>query len=183
MAKEQKQPEPAPALDTSEVPGPPKSYRLQIVLALTALVLFETIVLLLLLPTKEQTQARTNGHFTEVITDPPAVRPRDPMVEKPIGSGPIKVRITQNDSNVLISLVMHVHVRKSEEKRFQTRYDQCVQEIIDRVGIILRGATSAERGEVALSTIRERAKREINEVLKTPWIQQVLISEFTEESS
>ena len=105
--------------------------------------------------------------------------PISPMkfVERPINDKPFSVGFTENDMNITFSLRIHVTVREKEAKAFDRRYEHCVQEVSDRVDTVLRASTPMERQEVEHTTIRDRLKREINNVLQTPWVVDVLISE------
>jgi len=100
------------------------------------------------------------------------------MVEMPIGEGPIRVSRLQNDTTETFSLVMHVAIRKRDENQFQRRYVQCENEIIDRITEIISVSIPDELGEIGLGTsIRERAKQAINDVLGTPWVLEVFLTD------
>jgi|GEM_PF-2360886 len=186
MAKELKQPEPALDQENQEAQGPPQSYRMQVTLALVGLVLFQMIVLILLLPPKPP-PSPPGGH--RVITEggdgswsgtspsPPRVGPIERVVERPINDAPFRIGFTENDMNITFSLRIHVTIREKEAKAFDRRYEQCVQQIIARVTRVISASTPADRNEVGHTAIQEKLKREINDVLQTPWVLEVLISE------
>jgi len=188
MAKEQRQPEPASVLDDQETPEPPKSYRMQITLALVGMILFQMIVLFLLLPSKAQTRERggvwlvtegSDGSFNGTPQVPPSVGPNEPVVERSINEGPFRIGFTEDGNNITLSMVIHVVIRDRDSKRFDTRFEHCQWQIIDKVNTALRASSPADRQEVGHTTIKERLKRAINEVLGTSWVLEVLISEST----
>ena len=191
MAKEQKQEQksaPAPEI-VPEAVGPPKSYRLQITLALVSLILFQMAVLWVLLPPRNVVQKHIGTNVLNGVEgfDDPNIVPEDignkiPMVERQIGEKEFKVKNVHNEANETFSLTMHVKVRKADAKKFDARYLICMNEIIDRVTGILHASTPQERGEVGLAAIKEKAKRAINAVLGTPWVQEVLCSNPSFES-
>ena len=184
MAKEQKQEQTPPAPDAPEVAGPPKSYRLYIALAFVSLILLQMIVLFLALPAKQippkiGVDVQSAGNI-EGVTDTPADPIKVPAtVEKIIGdnksfkiSNPVDGDLTDS-----FSVIMYVKVRKSDESKFDRRYAACTIELIDRVTVELTGSTTEERNETKRTAIRERVKKAINEVLGTPWVQEVLLTE------
>ena len=191
MAKEEKQePTAAPAPDAPESLGPPKSYRLQIALGLVGLILFQLIVLYILSPRQPPPEYRggidpRNGPriFNSFANEPPTILSTEGMVEKPIKEGPFKFKSPRDDVNESFSIVMHVTVRKKEESRFTKRYEECKNEIINDVTIVLQISTPEERGEPGYTTIREKAKKAINNVLRTPFVQQVLVSDVSYEAN
>jgi flagellar basal body-associated protein FliL len=199
MAKEAPKPEqnpaattPAPAADVAEA-GPPKSYRLYMILGFVSLILFQMIVLFLVvlaLPTGQTSPEEglrvTDGPGTydgpSATTGPPVVRQRDAVVERLIGT--FTVKHVRNEANESLALTMHVTIRQGREARnFDIRFEACKQQIIDRVTNILNVSTPAERSEAGNTTLKERSKRAINEVLGTPWVQEVLISDFKYETN
>jgi hypothetical protein len=101
------------------------------------------------------------------------------VVEKTIDRFAIK-RV-QNESNESISLTMHVVILRQDERRFNERFAACQQQIMDRLTSILHTSTPGELTEAGFTTIKERSKRAINDVLETPWVQEVLISDFKYE--
>jgi len=187
MAKEQKQPESIPVLETTEEVGPPKSYRLQIACAVATLILFQLTVLWFLMPPRVKpiiggiNPVDGIEGYERVDTEPRNVVPRDDTAEKSIKEGPfrITVRDLENDLTTTYSLVIHVLIRKKEERRFQTRYDQCVQQIITRVESELRASSVEEWQEVELTSIGSRVMMVINDVLGHPWVLEVLPTEFS----
>jgi len=105
-----------------------------------------------------------------------------PVVERQIGHGPLRVRTVEDDINAEFSLLMHVRVREGRDAaRFDREYERRTRQIVEAVEQIMREATRAERQEASLSAIRERAQRAINDILGTPWVQQVIVSEVTIE--
>ena len=104
---------------------------------------------------------------------------RIPMFEITIGEGPISVSMIRNDITETFSLTMHVAIKKRDATLFQKHYEQRKVEIIDRITAILLASTPDERMEAGCATIKEKAKQAINEVLGTPWVQVVLVSDVT----
>ena len=191
MAKEQKQ-EQAPAIEAPEALGPPKSYRLHIMIGLAGLLLFQTFVLYMSLPRQPPPEYRggldpRNGPrlYESVASEPPTVMPTVQMTEILLRDKPFKVRTPRNVDEIedieTFSLTMHVKVRKKEESKFTTRYNECKNEVIDRITGVLMVSTSEERMEPGHTTIKEKSKQAINEVLRVPYVQQVMVSEVNYE--
>lgn len=191
MAKEQKQEQDTPSVpEVPEVVGPPKSYRLYIMLGFFCLILFQTIVLGVLVsllakqPLPEIGIDPRNGvpNFEDVPNVPSSPITKDPTIEKPIGDrATFKIRTPRGEFTDTFNLVMHVTVRKTDERAFNTRYEQCTIAVIDRATSVLSASTTEERAEASRTAIKERVKRAINEVLETPWVQEVFFTEVTHE--
>ena len=192
MAKDQKQEQnPIPDPDVQETLGPPKSYRLQIALGLVALILFQMIMMYLILPGK-QTPHRNGldtrsgpGVFDDTLAPSPAnLLPTVAMVEKPIKDSPFRIVQVRNEDNEEFSLTMHVTVRRTDANKFQTRYEQCTQQIVARVTDVLALTTPEERsGEFGYNAITERVKKVINDVLGTSWVQEVFLTDISYKKS
>jgi len=191
MAKEQKQEQnPPPVPEGSEITGPPKSYRLYIALGFASLILLQMIVLgLLLSALARQTPQQigldpVNGidNFGNVPGMPPPVRPTERMAEIQIGTRTtFNIRNVRDDANEVFSLIIWAQVRQRDSRNFERRFEQCENEIIDRVTAILSASTTEERSEAGHTAIKERVRRAMNDVLGTPWVQQVFFSEITHE--
>jgi len=191
MAKEQKpEQSPAPTPDAPEVQGPPKSYRLHIALGFVSLILLQMIILYLLLPPRQVPKPfdglnpvdGIGGYEGSSPVPPGVIKPED-VVERAIQEAKAFTgKKTRNDATETYSLVMHVTVRSKESNKFDKRYADCQQAIIDRVSGMLDANVAEYNNEVNYTTLKEKAKREINGVLGTPWVQSVLISNFTFES-
>jgi flagellar basal body-associated protein FliL len=113
------------------------------------------------------------------------LRPPDPpperMVVKTIGDKAFRVKVPEGDSTVTLSILVHVQIRARDELAFNRRYESCKPEIEDRILTILKASTAEERMEATLTAIKEKIKRGINEVLGTPYVQRVLVTEFSLE--
>ena len=107
----------------------------------------------------------------------------DLLVERPIGHGPLRVATARNDMNERFSLTMRVTVLAREQRAFDRQYERLEQQIIDSVETIMFVSTPEERREAELTTIREKSKQAINEILGTPWVQEVLIRNVTIETN
>ena len=191
MAKEQKSPEPAPALDAApEVAGPPKSYRLQIMLGFVSLVLFQLIVLVLAVSalTKQvptQPGLPDWGIPTDIDTPstvPPGIGQRVKMSERSIGEAAFKVKVPDGEDQVTFTVRVHVLIRERDERAFDKQYLQYMHTIEDKVTTVLKASTREERKEAASTAIKQRIKREINRVLDTPLVQDVLVTESNFET-
>jgi len=102
-----------------------------------------------------------------------------PMFEIPIGDrNSFKISNVRNGGNEKFSVNIHVSVKKADAGKFQRRYEQCINEIIDRVTVVLVRSTTEERTEAGHTAIKERVQKAINEVLGTPWVQKVFFSEI-----
>jgi len=191
MAKEQKQEQNLPPVpEGSEITGPPKSYRLYIALGFVSLILLQTIVLALVASalarhTPQQIgldPVRSVDNFGNVPGVPPNVRPAERMNEIQIGTRTtFNIRNVRDDANEVFSLIMHVSVRQRDARQFERRFGECENEVIDRVTAILSASTTEERREAGHTAIKERVRRTINDVLGTPWVQQVFFAEITHE--
>ena len=105
------------------------------------------------------------------------------MSEIPIGDkNTFRLTNVQDDETAMFSLTMSVQIRKADERKFEARYKQCSSEVIDEVTKILTASPPAERTEPQFTTIKERTKRTINEVLGTPWVQEVLFFDIIYET-
>ena len=186
MAKEQKQePAPAPAPEAPEALGPPKSYRLHIALGMTALILFQVIVLWLLLPPRQVEQIEglnvVNGPGIYGDDQPPSVFKKGDLIEKPIKEGKFSVNQTRNEQKEKFSLLMFAKVTTKEQYKFQSEYDKLQNTIIAEIDRILWASTPDERGEPARTIIREKAKKAINALLPVPYVQEVIVHEVNYE--
>jgi len=189
MAKEQKQePVPVPAPDVSEEQGPPKSYRMQITLGFVSLILFEVLVLWLSLPPRQIVQKNIGlGPVDNVqsIDDvgfvPRSIGSKEDVVTQPLRDGAFKITKMENEDNVKFSLVLHVAIREKDKKNFTKRYGICKEQVIARITTILKGTTFQEREEPAYTVIRQKIKKEINDILGTPWVLDVLVSDPVHE--
>ncbi|MDR0521277.1 MAG: hypothetical protein LBH00_05435 [Planctomycetaceae bacterium] len=192
MAKDTKQeqkPEAAPN-PAAEVPaGPPKSYRMQITLGFVCLILFQMIVLWMLLPSPQKITTEKgyvigpNGQPAPDIPDPGTLSKREPMVEKPITDKVFKVSSIQGETTVKLTVMVHVQIRKADERKFDRRYADCTNEVADQVTSTLTASSNDERNEVGHVAIKERIKKVINEVLGTPWVQSVFFTDWNVEGS
>jgi len=102
--------------------------------------------------------------------------------EIPIGDkNTFKLSDSRGDSIESFSLVMHVSVLKADERKFQRRYEASKNKVIDRVITALRLSTTEERREPGNMAIKKNVKTAINDVLETPWVQEVFFAEITHE--
>jgi len=188
MAKEQKTTELAsvPDFDAPAALGPPKSYRTQIMLGFVGLVLFQMIVLWMLLPSRKVVRANIgldplNGIVGIDNVSPMAENliPREVMTELPLQNDPFKVKQPRGEETENLTLRMHVLVRKKEERIFTRQFEQFRMRVLDRVESVITLSTRSERQEIGHTAIKEKSKKAINEALGTPWVQEVLISEYS----
>ena len=105
--------------------------------------------------------------------------PKEAMIELPLQNDPFKMKLLRGEETESLALRMHVVVRKKEERVFTRQYEQFKMRVIDRVQSVLTLSTRAERQEIGHTAIKEKSKQAINEALGTPWVQQVLISEYS----
>ena len=117
------------------------------------------------------------GNLSPWLFPPP--RP-DMMIERQIGTrNTFNIRNVRDGGTESFSLILHVSVRQRGARNFERRYGQAEDEIIDRITSVLHASTTAERQEAGHTAIRERLRRAINEVLGTPWVNQVFFTEIT----
>jgi hypothetical protein len=110
---------------------------------------------------------------------PSAVHSSEPMVEIPLQNAPFKIKQLRGEETENLTLRMYVVVRKKEERAFTRQYERFTRRVLDRVESVLTLSTRAERQETGHTSIKEKSKKAINDELGTPWIQQVLISEYS----
>ena len=106
----------------------------------------------------------------------------DRTIERPIGHGPITVRTVRDGMNERFSLTMHVVVLAREQRAFERQYARYEQRVIDRVEAIMRAATPEERMDEEFTAIKAKSIQAISDILGTPWVQEVLISDVTFET-
>jgi hypothetical protein len=193
MAKEQKQEQTSAfAPDGTEALGPPRSYRLYIVLGFASLILFQMLMLYILLPGR--TPAQINGGiragegpgvFDDTNPVPADVGKRETLQEKPIGEKTtFKFKQTFDGTTASVSAVIHVKVLKADAYKFETEYTNRMAEIIDAVLKILRGAavaTSEDYQEIGNTALKEKVQKAINAVLPKPYVKQVFFTELNYE--
>ena len=158
----------------SAVPGQPKSFRLYLTLGLGGLILCQVIVLWVLLPSRNAAQEQT-----EFDSSPSVAQSLEPTVEIPLQKNLFRVKQFRGDETENLILRMHVVVKKKESSKFNKQYEQYTQRIIGSVEEILHASSRAERQEPGLNVLREKSKKRINEILGTPLVQQVIISEYS----
>jgi len=189
MAKEQKQEQnPAPAPDaTPEAAAPPKSYRLYIILGFVSLILFQMIFLYLILPPTQKVPPgglpiNGDGNFNNVPGIPQDVIKQEDMDEIQIGEkNSFKIVNGREDGTEKFSLIMWVRVRKNDTRNFTRQYEKSMNTIIDRAFSVLYASETEERREAGHTALKERVKKEINNVLVAPWVQEVLFLEVSHE--
>ena len=114
---------------------------------------------------------------------PSGVSMPERMVKKTIGDKALEVKFPLDKNNITLSMFVHVQVRDRDVMSFDKRYKECNTEIEDHIVIILSASTVEERMEASLTTIKEKMKRAINEVLGTPWVTGVLVTDFCFEAA
>ena len=183
MAKEQKQETPPPEPEVPEVAGPPKSYRLYIVLGFVSLMLFQMIVLGVILSSlAKQSPTRDGGLVIDGEYNKTPGPPGDPIKaadQETIQIGDqntFKFSETRRDGTETFSLHLYVSVLKTDKRKFDPQYALCMIEVIDRVSAELRVSTTEERKEAGNTAIKARVKKTINDVLGSPWVQQVFFT-------
>ena len=191
MAKEQTQEQTSDTdiLDVPEALGPPKSYRMHILIGIAGILLFQVIVLLMLLPRKPAPEYRggispVNGpNIFGTGSAPPVILTKEKMAERPIKEGSITVKNNRDGANESVSLVMHVKVREKEATKFDNLYGKCQNTILDRISGILAAATRDELSEPTFTAIKEKSKQAINEILEFPYVQEVLVADQNYQTS
>ena len=100
-------------------------------------------------------------------------------VERTIGT--LSVMTIENEMNVRFSMTMDVRLRERDERAFDRQYERSAQRIIENIEAIMFASTPEERMDPRLETIREKSQQVINEILGTPWVQLVIITNITME--
>jgi len=198
MAKDPKTepslPEEATVAVATPSTGIPHSY---ILLGMILLILLNTIVLALLLPSRETASNNLNDVINRQIEDPttfklPSLPPDPPKpVEtitmpfgKPEGEKYRIQDVNRNDPSVTsgFSCSVYVKIKKSDETAFNKIYEPKAKEINQLVQTILRESDLTERTEASLSVIRGRIKRRATEELDIPYILEIIINDAQTES-
>ena len=180
MAKEQKQ-EQEPAIEAPEALGPPKSYRLQITLAIAGIILFQMFFLYMVSPGQPQPEFRgginpINGpRIFDGGAEPPVLISKEDMVERSLKEKPFSIRQSLDGGSEAVSLNMQAKIRKTQASKFDTRFGECKNEIAACIEKVLRAASKDELNEIDFTTIRAKAKKEVNAVLREPYVLDVLV--------
>jgi TPR repeat protein len=99
-----------------------------------------------------------------------------PMVEKSISEKPFIVKNLRGDTTEKFTVRIDVVVHKADNYKFDILHDERKAQIVDCITSILQATTTEERMEAGLMVFKEKVKRGINDVLGTPYVQQVLCS-------
>ena len=182
-----KLPEEAVVPETALPKGIPRLY---ILLGLVSLVLLQTLLLWLMLPSPESVQkavleagklAVPPSPFNEVPLPQEKSQPPD-TIEKPLGK-PDGERyhvqdVNQNDPTSMsgFSCSVFAVIKKSDEIAFTKAYEPKIKRIDQEILTILRESTLEERLESSLSTIRNRIQRRVSENFDIPYILGVGIN-------
>ena len=180
------------APDVSAILEPPKSYRLYIVLGFVVVILLQTFIMAAAfrswfpppgLPNMGLNPSDNAGlGLDEAGLVPPNIGKREEVLEKPINEGKaLKVKQTVYDQTETFSLILHVRVRKKDERKFDLRYEACKQTIRDRLESMLAVSSTEDRKEAGSTAIKAKAKKVINDELGFPYVQEVLVSEKVTE--
>jgi hypothetical protein len=112
---------------------------------------------------------------------PPDIGKREPVVEKPISDKPFKVSQIKADSDTtsVFTAKIYAKIRKKDETAFDKRYLECQFEVVDAVTTVLQRSTTEDFQQVGAFTIKAKTKKAINEVLGTPYVQDILCSEVS----
>jgi hypothetical protein len=102
-------------------------------------------------------------------------------VDRQLNESHFKIKTVRNGAVETFSMGLHVKIRKADAAKFDKRYKECTNEVIDQVTIVLMASSVEERKEPTLTSLKEKVKRAVNEVLGTPWIQDVLCSDVSFE--
>jgi len=177
----------ASAFDEEAEPlGPPRSYRLQIVVGFASLFLFQLFIFWMLLPPRTVVQTNVginpvegvSGYETPNVT-PPDIGSKKKTQEKTINDGkPIRVNnLRDDDINETFTIKIDVLVNQADGYKFDTQYKARTAQIMERITTILKATTTVERQEAGSTAIKEKLKIGINEVLGTPLVQQVFCTQ------
>jgi flagellar basal body-associated protein FliL len=190
MAKEQKtKPEPEPVAVTEEMPQPPRSYRIHILLGMVIIALAETTFLFFLLPSQKKLRDELID-IQDIVIDndtyqvpievvPPTDLGKKPLVEKPLGDK-FKVQSIRSGPEQItdvFSVIITVQILKKDETAYDKLYAERQNAIRDAVTVVLRASTLEDRNQVALLTIKRNVKKAINEVLGISYVQGILCTE------
>ena len=148
-----------------------------IAIGFVCLILFQMILVFLMIPAK-QPVPQVGIEVGNGTGEPANPLPKEPTLEIPIGDkNTFKVRTDRGNQTDSFSVVMTVVIRKADERAFNRRYPLCTKEVIDRATMILNASTTEERKEADHTTIKEKVRHGINEVLGMPWVQRVIFTE------
>ncbi|MDR1268371.1 MAG: hypothetical protein LBK82_02490 [Planctomycetaceae bacterium] len=194
MAKDQKtKPEPEPVAVAEEIPKPPRSYRVHILLGLVVIALAQTMFLFFMLPSQERiqqklvelkTQVLNNEDIYKGITDVvPSDLQKEPLVEKPLGDKFKVQSVRQGPEQVtdVFTATIVLQVLKKDEVAYDKLYAERQNAIRDAVAVVLRSSTLEDRNQPALPVIRRNVQKAVNEVLGISYIRGVLFPESSVE--
>jgi hypothetical protein len=66
---------------------------------------------------------------------------------------------------------------KKDETAYDKRYAVCQYEVQDAVTTVLRASSRHDKQEVALTLIKQKVMKAVNDVLGTPYVREVLCAE------
>ena len=168
--------------------------RLYILLGLVALILFQTLLLALLLPSPKKVAAGVEVANRTSMDEPGStyttptplpdekiskVETVEKLLGKPEGEKYSVQDVSRTDPNTMsgFSCSVFAVIKKSDETAFNKVYETKIQRIAQEIQIILRDSTLEERLESSLSTIRNRIKRRVSENFDIPYIIDIGIND------
>ena len=100
------------------------------------------------------------------------------MVEKPVNGLPFKIMFSEGGGYEELSVTIYFAIRKTDERWFDKRYEECEQEIVDHIIQILRESREALRTSSTTAAVQEEVRRTVNEILAGPLVQRVFFTEM-----
>ena len=169
--------------DASVQPIPSRS-RLLIILAFSAVVLLEMILLLWFLPKSPPAPAPPGGSQDtppRFQVDEPVRVPPGEWVSKPI-SEPFMTMVTSEDGTTgyMVSAQFTLKCEKNKEKRYTNLYDQVKDDIRGEIQVILRSSKIQDITDPNNTVIKNRILQKVNEIFNEPQplVKEVIILSF-----
>ena len=161
--------------------------RLLILIAFSAVVLFEMILLVWFLPKPNVSSG--DQHATEVpgMTKLPVFDPEEhnepkpgDLVEKTIPPFLVMVPAPDGTTGYNISAQFTLRVESKQERRYETLYALVKGQIRDQINVILSSSKIADITDPNRMVIRNRILLKVNEILREPHpiVKDVLIESF-----
>jgi 7-cyano-7-deazaguanine synthase in queuosine biosynthesis len=123
------------------------------------------------------------GGYEDTNPVPPGTIKPEGVVERAIKeANAFTGKTTKGDATESYSVIVHVQVGSKDAKKYDRRYPDCQQAIIGRVSEMFDANMAEYHKEIGYTTLKEKAKREINEVLGVPYVKSVILSNLTFET-
>ena len=157
--------------------------RLLIILAFSALILLEMLLLLWFLPKSSVPAPPEGGQVPPPSTFEVEVPPRLPLGERssnPIEPFSVMVHSVDGTTGNMVNAQFSLMCEKSKQARYTNLYEKIKDEIRQEIQIILRSSTIQEITDPNNTVIRNKILRKVNEIFNEPQplVKEVLVLSF-----